>query len=228
MLTFRQYISEKISAKDLKGVEDYADKLFKALGIDVEFGGGGQHRSFLDMLNDKRNVKTISRTELSRLFKLTFQKHGKTIQRMPKGAEAVITDMETDINMPFGIKPISNKGKGITLQLYTKTIMRTTDFKPNNPRDKLLPVGKSGAKARVSGRGSHKDNPEWDKEQEKRQMKRQRARTGTPQRKQRRPHQRHGGKKQTNRTSVVRGGHKPGTKYSDNFRAQLKARLRNR
>ena len=199
MLSFRQYISERISLADLAGVEKYADKLFKSLGIDVEFGGGGQHRSFLNMLNDKRNVKTISRTELSRLFKLTFQKHGKTIQRMPKGAEAVITDMETDINMPFGIKKIRTKGKDIELQLYTKTIMRKPNFGTSN---KKFTVGNAGEKAKVTGRGSHRNEPQWQRQ--------------------------YGGKKtksKTNRNTVVRGGHKLGDKYSDEFKAAMKARL---
>ena len=42
-------------------VEDYADRLFKELGLDVEFS-----RHFRDRLNDPRNAKPISAAELYR------------------------------------------------------------------------------------------------------------------------------------------------------------------
>ena len=45
-------ISEDISRSDLDQIERYADKLFAAVGIDVEFT-----RHFLDRVNDERNKK---------------------------------------------------------------------------------------------------------------------------------------------------------------------------
>ncbi len=98
MKKFKEYISEEISKRDLDQVEKYADKLFAAVGIDVEFT-----KHFLDRANDERNKKPINSAELIRLFRLTYKKYGKKISQMNPDAEAVITDMETDVNMPFVI-----------------------------------------------------------------------------------------------------------------------------
>ena len=67
MKKFKEYISEDISKNDLNQIEKYADKLFAAVGIDVEFT-----RHFLDRVNDERNKKPINTAELIRLFRLTF------------------------------------------------------------------------------------------------------------------------------------------------------------
>ena len=64
----------KISKTDLDNVEKYADRLYKAVGVDVEFT-----RHFLDRVNDARNKKQITMAELIRLFKQSFKKHGKKI-----------------------------------------------------------------------------------------------------------------------------------------------------
>ena len=51
--------SSKLTVKDLDTVEKYADKLYKSLGVDVEFT-----RHFLDRVNDARNIKQITIAEL--------------------------------------------------------------------------------------------------------------------------------------------------------------------
>ena len=38
MKKFKEYISEDITKSDLNQIEKYADKLFAAVGIDVEIG----------------------------------------------------------------------------------------------------------------------------------------------------------------------------------------------
>ena len=116
---------EFVSKKDLDQVERYADKLFAAVGIDVEFT-----RHFLDRVNDERNKKPISTAELIRLFRLSYKKHGKRIPKMGPKAQAVIHDMETDINMPFVLN-IDRKGE---LDLVAKTVMRKKDFKTSNTK----------------------------------------------------------------------------------------------
>ena len=116
---------EFVSKKDLDQVEKYADKLFAAVGIDVEFT-----RHFLDRVNDERNKKPISTAELIRLFRLSYKKHGKRIPKMGPKAQAVIHDMETDINMPFVLN-IDHKGE---LDLVAKTVMRKKDFKTSNTK----------------------------------------------------------------------------------------------
>jgi hypothetical protein len=136
--------SEKeIKKSDLDQVEKYADRLFASLGIDVEFT-----RHFLDRVNDQRNVKQITSSELIRLFKQSFKKHGKTIAKLGPDAEAVINDMKTDINMPFVLNL-----RGGELELVAKTVMRKKNFKssdkklsfeevnPRIPRKKGQPAG---------------------------------------------------------------------------------------
>ena len=117
--------SEKeVKKSDLDQIEKYADRLFASLDIDVEFT-----RHFLDRVNDERNVKQITPSELTRLFKQTYKKHGKTIARLGPDAQAVLTDMKTDINMPFVLNL-----KGGELELVAKTVMRKKDFKTSNPK----------------------------------------------------------------------------------------------
>ena len=117
-------IKEDVSKGELDQVEKYADKLFAAVGIDVEFT-----RHFLDRVNDERNKKPINTAELIRLFRLTYKKYGKKIPKMGPEAQAVIHDMETDINMPF----VLNVDRSGMLDLVAKTVMRKKGFRTSNP-----------------------------------------------------------------------------------------------
>ena len=121
-LNLRAQKEREVRKSDLDQLERYADRLFASLGIDVEFT-----KHFLDRVNDERNVKQITPSELTRLFKQTYKKHGKTIAKLGADAEAVINDMKTDINMPFVLNL-----KGGELELVAKTVMRKKDFKTSN------------------------------------------------------------------------------------------------
>ncbi|MDA8977427.1 hypothetical protein N9F71_00235 [bacterium] len=112
-----------ITQADLDAVEKYADRVFAKVGIDVEFT-----RHFLDRANDARNKKDITSAELIRLFKKTFKKHGKAIPKLGPDAEAVLKDMQTDINVPF----VLNLRRG-ELELVAKTVMRKKNFKTPDP-----------------------------------------------------------------------------------------------
>ena len=127
MKSFNQFsvLSEQqITKQDLDAVEKYADRLYKSLGIDVEFT-----RHFLDRVNDARNKKQITVAELIRLFKQSHKKYGKKIAKLGPDAEAVINDMQTDVNMPFVLK-----WDGKELDLIAKTVMRKKDFKTPDPK----------------------------------------------------------------------------------------------
>lgn len=115
---------KEITKSDLDQLEKYADRLFGAVGIDVEFT-----RHFLDRVNDERNKKQITTAELTRLFKQSFKKYGKKIAQLGPDAEAVLNDMRTDVNMPFALNL-----KGGELELVAKTIMRKKDFKTRNTK----------------------------------------------------------------------------------------------
>lgn len=118
-----------LTSADLDAVEAFADKLFAKVGIDVEFT-----RHFMDRVNDERNVKQITHAELTRLFKQTYKKHGKKIPKLGPNAEAVIQDMQTDVNMPFVLKWDERSGM---FDLVAKTVMRKKHFHSPDPK---LPV----------------------------------------------------------------------------------------
>ena len=126
-LKLRQ-LTERVSKSDLDQIEKYADRLFAAVKIDVEFT-----KHFLDRVNDERNKKPINTAELIRLFRLTYKKYGKKIAKMNPDAEAVITDMETDVNMPF----VLNLDRNGMLDLVAKTVMRKKDFKTKDQKLKV-------------------------------------------------------------------------------------------
>ena len=113
-------INEHLSQDQMAEVEKYADKLFKELGLDVEFS-----KHFRERLNDPRNNKPITSAELIGMFKRAYQKSGKKISEMPPNAEAVLQDMRTDINTPFVIEYDKKSGE---LDLVLKTIMRKKNF----------------------------------------------------------------------------------------------------
>ena len=133
MKTFKRFcnhtaiiLDEEVTQSQLNDIEKYADRLFKAVNVDVNFP-----RHFVDRVNDKRNKKPISTSELTRLFKQTYKKHGKKIPKMGDDAQAVIHDMQTDINMPF-VLTYDDRNK--ELDLVAKTIMRKQNFKTPNQK----------------------------------------------------------------------------------------------
>jgi hypothetical protein len=130
MKSFNQFKSlseQQITKQDLDGVEKYADRLYKSVGIDVEFT-----RHFLDRVNDERNKKQITVAELIRMFKQSRKTHGKKIAQLGPDAEAVLNDMQTDVNMPFVLK-----WDGKELDLIAKTVMRKKDFKTSDQKLKF-------------------------------------------------------------------------------------------
>jgi len=114
----------ELTKKDLDAVEKYADRLYASSGIDVEFT-----RHFLDRVNDARNKKQITVAELIRMFKQSYKKYGRKIAQLGPDAEAVLNDMQTDINMPFVLK-----WDGKELDLVAKTVMRKPNFATSNPK----------------------------------------------------------------------------------------------
>ena len=115
---------KEVTKSDLDQLERYADRLFGSVGIDVEFT-----KHFLDRVNDVRNKMQITSAEITRLFKQSYKKFGKVIRKLGPDAQAVLSDMKTDINMPFVLNL-----KGGELELVAKSVMRKKDFKTSNPK----------------------------------------------------------------------------------------------
>jgi sulfur relay (sulfurtransferase) DsrC/TusE family protein len=121
-----------LTPNDLKIVEHFADKMFAKFGIDVAFT-----RHFLDRVNDPRNRKQITVTELIRLFNEAFAKVGPKIDKMKPDQEAVLNDPKTWINVPFCLKLDPRTRQMV---MINKTVMRKKDFVPNDPKEQLLKV----------------------------------------------------------------------------------------
>jgi len=115
----------ELTQADLNKLEFYVDKLFKTIGIDINFT-----RHFLDRVNDERNARQITLPELGLLFRDEFKRWGKKIASMGPDAQAVMKDMRSDVNIPFALNWDSNAGE---LDLVAKTVMRKRNFATPNP-----------------------------------------------------------------------------------------------
>ena len=115
---------KQITQSDLEALETFADRIFGKVGIDVEFT-----RHFLDRVNDERNGKQITASELTRLFKQEYKRWGQPIAQMGPDQEAVMKDLVTDINMPFALRWDRENEE---LDLIVKTVMRKPNFKTSN------------------------------------------------------------------------------------------------
>lgn len=122
--------SDKISRTQLERIEQYADKVFKEFGIDVNFQTLSNNTHFYQRLNDPRNIEPITSDELRQLFKKASTRYGHKLATSNDGIEGVLKDMETDINLPFIIK---HDSKNKELDLIPKTIMRKKNFSSSTP-----------------------------------------------------------------------------------------------
>jgi len=102
---------------DMRSVERYADGELDP--IDVEFG-----KHFFDRLQDPRNGKEITTSELLDFFARLINKKNQFVSFIEKYHEFVVKDRNTGINIPF----ISQVNQAIA-----KTIMRKHNFTTSNP-----------------------------------------------------------------------------------------------
>lgn len=119
-------LDERVSPSQFQNIERFADKLFKHLGIDVEFT-----KHFKDRTNDKRNKPDITGQELIDFFKAAFVKHGKQIAAMKIDREGILKDIHSDVNLPF---VMSFDKRNNEIDLVAKTIMRKKDFKSHGQK----------------------------------------------------------------------------------------------
>ena len=121
-----EFTSPAISPQQLNELETYIDKLFAAVGLDVEFT-----HHFKQRLGDERNRKPITIMELQRLFKKVHkQMHkGQDLVELGPEAEAVLKDLATNINIPFVLEWDKQNQE---FDLIAKTVMRKPDFKTSN------------------------------------------------------------------------------------------------
>ena len=109
-----------IGLKQIKAFEKVVDQLFKKFDIDFNFT-----RHFGDRMDDDRNNPNITMKELADFIKIVYAKKGKSIKGMA-GAEAVLKDIQTDINIPVAITYDRTNDE---FDVVMKTIMRKKNFK---------------------------------------------------------------------------------------------------
>lgn len=130
MKSFQEFLTEEdctiYTAKQLNDLEKFADHLLAKWDIDIEFT-----KHFGERMGDSRNDPCIKIAELQQLMKKIDKDKGKKIKDHSEG-NAVLVDMQKDLNLPFVID-IDETGEFI---LTLKTIMRKKDFK--SPDDKIV------------------------------------------------------------------------------------------
>jgi|SRR6056300_807896 hypothetical protein len=127
MKTFKQHLTEAqcdlIGMNQIKQFEKIVDQLFKKFGIDFQFT-----RHFGDRMSDDRNDPCITMKELAEFIKKIYAKQGKSLKGVA-GAEAVIKDMQKDLNIPVAV---TYDQKNDEFDVVMKTIMRKKNFRTPN------------------------------------------------------------------------------------------------
>ena len=112
-------INHTVTDEDLRELKTLLNNVWKRLNIDIAFTS-----HFLDRVNDARNNKQITVCELAKLFMEAFKKFGPELQHITKPEwEAVLTDLQTNVNVPFVLK---HNGREVTI--VAKTVMRKKDY----------------------------------------------------------------------------------------------------
>jgi len=149
--------TEDVTQGELNALERVIDNVFSRIGIDVEFT-----RHFIDRANDDRNGKPITIQELGKLFAKEYKRWGKPIAQMGPDTEAVMKDLESDINIPFALR-----WNGTELELIAKTVMRKKNFSTSN---KQFPVentqGSLAQKINWAGQNKSAKKPTPSKQQD--------------------------------------------------------------
>jgi shikimate kinase/nicotinic acid mononucleotide adenylyltransferase len=114
----------EITAAKMKDFEKFVDRMFEKFKIDFEFT-----KHFGERMNDDRNSPKIKLKELADLIKKIYAKHGNPLKDKP-GAEMVVKDLQSDLNMPVVVKYDS---KNDEIDIVAKTIMRKKNFATPNP-----------------------------------------------------------------------------------------------
>jgi hypothetical protein len=128
-----------LTQRSLSKLERALDILYSGVGVEVAFS-----THFLGRVNALRNTPPITIGELEKLFRETYKRYGQRLVDDPgPDGEAVIHDLQTDVNVPFVLKVNRQKD----LVLLPKTAMRTKNFHAK-PWQSRWTVGLAGLKRR--------------------------------------------------------------------------------
>tara|TARA_R110001606_G_scaffold230362_1_gene378217 strand:+ start:3 stop:1748 length:1746 start_codon:yes stop_codon:yes gene_type:complete len=126
--SFDKVFSEDVTQSQLNDLEKFGDRLLAKFKIDIEFT-----RHFADRMNDTRNKPAITVAELQKVFKKIAKRKAVEIRQNPD-SEAVLKDMQADLNLPIVINYNKDKDE---YEVVNKTIMRKKNF---GTSDKVIKV----------------------------------------------------------------------------------------
>lgn len=136
MLSFKAYIAEAdtcpiLTTAHMKAFEQFVDKMFAKFNIDFEFT-----KHFRERMSHERNDPCIDMKELASMIQKIYKKYQNGEKSLSKfvDAEAVIKDMQTDLNMPVAVEYDRKKDD---LVVIAKTIMRKKNFRSPDPEIKV-------------------------------------------------------------------------------------------
>ena len=116
-----------LTAAHMKAFEQFVDKMFAKFGIDFEFT-----KHFRERMSHERNDPCIDMKELAGMIQKIYKKYQGGEKSLNKfvDAEAVIKDLQSNLNMPVAVEYDRNKDE---LVVIAKTIMRKKNFSSPNP-----------------------------------------------------------------------------------------------
>lgn len=118
-----QNTCQLVGMKQIKEFEKVVDKLFEKFGIDFQFT-----KHFAERMGDERNDPCITLQELADFIKKIYKNQGKSLKSVA-GAEAVVRDLQKDLNIPVVVK---YDQKNDEFDVVMKTIMRKKNFRTPN------------------------------------------------------------------------------------------------
>lgn len=131
MKSFKQFVLEAdacpiLTVEHMKAFEKFVDKMFEKFDIDFEFT-----KHFRERMTDSRNDPCIDMKELASMIQKIYKKYQNGEKSLNKfvDAEAVIKDMQSNLNMPIAVE---YDRKNDDLIVIAKTVMRKKNFSTPN------------------------------------------------------------------------------------------------
>ena len=116
-----------LTVGQMREFQKLVDKMFEKFKINFDFT-----KHFRERMSDERNDPCITLRELAVMIRKIYEKNkkeGRTLANF-KDSEAVVKDMQSDLNMPIAVD--YNRAKD-EFRVGAKTIMRKKDFRTPSP-----------------------------------------------------------------------------------------------
>lgn len=124
MVSLEEAVCPIITKEMMDKFETFVDRMFKKFNIDFDFT-----RHFRERMSDERNNPCIDPRELASIIKKIYDRQAKSIKAVA-GAEAVIKDLQSDLNIPIAVEYNRKKDE---FRVAMKTIMRKKNFRTPSP-----------------------------------------------------------------------------------------------